>query len=187
MDIAELEQLCHQCERCNLARTRKNVVFGQGNVNADVMLIGEGPGATEDQTGVPFVGKAGQLLDKMLGAIQLDRNQIYIANIVKCRPPNNRDPLPDEKNACINYLRHQVRLIKPKIIVCLGRVAATTIIDPKFKITRQHGNFIERKGYYMIATYHPAALLRDESKKKEAWNDLKKIHNKIEELSINKS
>lgn len=176
----ELEQACYNCYRCGLYEKRKNVVVGVGNKNADIMFIGEGPGEQEDLQGIPFVGPAGQLLDKMLKAIKLDRNQVYIANIVKCRPPWNRDPKPDEREACINYLRYQLLLVKPKIIVCLGRISAQVIINPEFKITKEHGIWYERKGYWIIATYHPSALLRDESKKKPAYEDLKKIEEKYE-------
>ena len=132
--------------------------------------------------GEPFVGPAGKLLDKMLASIGLDREKVYIANIVKCRPPGNRDPHDDEQEACMNYLRYQLMLVKPKIIVCLGRIAATAIIDKDFKITRQHGQWTERKGYWFIATYHPSALLRDESKKRPAWEDLKLIRAKLDEI-----
>ena len=146
------------------------------------MFVGEGPGQQEDLQGEPFVGPAGKLLDKMLASIGLDREKVYIANIVKCRPPGNRDPHDDEQEACMNYLRYQLMLVKPKIIVCLGRIAATAIIDKDFKITRQHGQWTERKGYWFIATYHPSALLRDESKKRPAWEDLKLIRTKLDEI-----
>ena len=178
----ELERACLHCQRCGLGAARHNVVVGVGNRDAEVMLIGEGPGYYEDMQGEPFVGKAGQLLDRMLAAIELDRKQVYIANIVKCRPPDNRDPQKEEIDACINYLRHQLLLVKPRIIVCLGRVSAMTIIDPAFRITAQRGQWIERKGYSMIATYHPSALLRDESKKKPAWEDMKQIRQKLDSL-----
>jgi DNA polymerase len=177
----ELIQTCESCTRCPLHQTRTNVVVGMGNPQADLMFIGEGPGRQEDLTGVPFVGKAGQLLDKMLEAIELNREEVYIGNVVKCRPPNNRDPLEIEKKACLNYLRNQVLLIRPKIIVCLGRIAAQTVIDPNFKITRERGKWIERKGYHLTATYHPSALLRDESKKRPAWEDFKAIKRKYEQ------
>lgn len=181
MDISweQLENACRNCMKCKLGATRNNIVIGVGNKNADIMLIGEGPGYYEDMQGEPFVGKAGQLLDKMLAAIGLDRNQVYIANIIKCRPPNNRDPEDEEINACINFLRCQLLLIKPKIIVCLGRIAAKTIIDKDFKITSQRGLWFPRKGYNIIATYHPSALLRDVEKKKDAWEDMKSIRDKM--------
>lgn len=178
MDLNKLKLICENCDNCDLSKTRNHVVFGAGNEHAKVMFIGEGPGANEDATGIPFVGKAGQLFDKMLAAIQLTRNDIYIANIVKCRPPRNRDPLETEKKACLDYLRWQVKLIQPKIIVCLGRVAAQVIIDKNFKITRQHGIWFERGNFSLLATYHPAALLRDETKKRDSWEDLKKIKEK---------
>ena len=177
-----LEGACLNCRKCRLWETRTNVVIGVGNRNADIMFVGEGPGQQEDLQGEPFVGPAGKLLDKMLASIGLDREKVYIANIVKCRPPGNRDPHDDEQEACMNYLRYQLMLVKPKIIVCLGRIAATAIIDKDFKITRQHGQWTERKGYWFIATYHPSALLRDESKKRPAWEDLKLIKAKLDEI-----
>lgn len=177
-----LEGACLNCRKCRLWETRTNVVIGVGNRNADIMFVGEGPGQQEDLQGEPFVGPAGKLLDKMLVSIGLDREKVYIANIVKCRPPGNRDPHDDEQEACMNYLRYQLMLVKPKIIVCLGRIAATAIIDKDFKITRQHGQWTERKGYWFIATYHPSALLRDESKKRPAWEDLKLIRAKLDEI-----
>ncbi|MBD9220088.1 MAG: uracil-DNA glycosylase [Clostridiales bacterium] len=177
-----LEGACLNCRKCRLWETRTNVVIGVGNRNADIMFVGEGPGQQEDLQGEPFVGPAGKLLDKMLASIGLDREKVYIANIVKCRPPGNRDPHDDEQEACMNYLRYQLVLVKPKIIVCLGRIAATAIIDKDFKITRQHGQWTERKGYWFIATYHPSALLRDESKKRPAWEDLKLIRAKLDEI-----
>ena len=177
-----LEGACYNCKKCRLWETRTNVVVGVGNKDADIMFIGEGPGQQEDLQGEPFVGPAGKLLDKMLSAIKLDRQQVYIANIVKCRPPGNRDPHEDEQGACMNYLRYQLMLIKPKIIVCLGRVAAMAIIDKNFKITREHGIWTERKGYWFMATYHPSALLRDETKKRPAWEDFKLIREKLDEL-----
>ena len=177
-----LEGACLNCRKCRLWETRTNVVIGVGNRNADIMFVGEGPGQQEDLQGKPFVGPAGKLLDKMLASIGLDREKVYIANIVKCRPPGNRDPHDDEQEACMNYLRYQLMLVKPKIIVCLGRIAATAIIDKDFKITRQHGQWTERKGYWFIATYHPSALLRDESKKRPAWEDLKLIRAKLDEI-----
>ena len=177
-----LEGACLNCRKCRLWETRTNVVIGVGNRNADIMFVGEGPGQQEDLQGEPFVGPAGKLLDKMLASIGLDREKVYIANIVKCSPPLNRDPHDDEQEECMNYLRYQLMLVKPKIIVCLGRIAATAIIDKDFKITRQHGQWTERKGYWFIATYHPSALLRDESKKRPAWEDLKLIRAKLDEI-----
>ena len=168
-----LEAQCQQCRNCPLSESRRNVVFGVGNRQADVLFIGEGPGEQEDLRGEPFVGPAGQLLDVMLSVIDLDRSRVYIANIVKCRPPRNRDPLNLEQDACIGYLRAQTALIKPKIIVCLGRIAATRIIDPKFRITKQHGLWFDKAGVQITALYHPSALLRDPSKRPETFVDLK--------------
>ena len=146
-----LEHDCKNCRECSLWETRTNVVFGVGNQNAEVLFIGEGPGANEDAQGVPFVGRAGHLLDDMLEIIGLKRDDVYIANIVKCRPPENRDPLGVEQDACIGYLRRQVALLRPKIIVCLGRIAAMRIIKPDFKITREHGQWFEKNGFQMMA------------------------------------
>ena len=182
-DWERLEAYCTNCKRCDLAENRHNVVIGDGNKSAKIMLIGEGPGEQEDLQGKAFVGPAGKLLDKMLLSIGLDRNSVYIANIVKCRPPHNRDPKPEEANMCLPFLREQVKLCKPKIIVCLGRVAAQQIIKPDFRITREHGVWVERKGYYLIATYHPSALLRDPSKKRDAYEDLLKIQAKLTEIN----
>ncbi len=178
----ELEYACYTCDKCDLCKTRNNVVIGVGNKNANIMFIGEGPGEQEDLQGIPFVGPAGQLLDKMLQSIDIKREDVYIANIVKCRPPYNRDPKQEEMDACINYLRYQFLLIKPKIIVCLGRIAAQMIISPTFKITKEHGNWYEKKGYLMTAIYHPSALLRDESKKRPTYEDLKVLKQKYEEM-----
>ena len=180
-----LESACKTCNRCRLAENRTNVVVGDGNRNAKILLIGEGPGEKEDLSGVPFVGPAGQLLDKMLKCIDLTRDDVYIANVVKCRPPGNRDPETDEKNCCIEYLRYQFALIKPDIIICLGRIAAQSIINSQFRITKEHGIWYKKKNCWMIATYHPSALLRDASKKKFAFEDLKEIKKKIDELGIN--
>lgn len=177
-----LEGACLNCQKCDLWRTRTNVVIGKGNKNADIMFIGEGPGEQEDLQGYPFVGPAGQLLDKMLGAINLSIDDVYIANVVKCRPPHNRDPKEEEQQSCMNYLRYQFKLVEPKIVVCLGRIAAQAIIDKDFRITRQRGQWFERKGYWFTATYHPSALLRDAEKKRPAWEDFKSIRNKYEEL-----
>lgn len=178
----DLKRICSDCTRCGLCETRHNVVFGVGNETADIMFVGEGPGEQEDLRGEPFVGPAGKLLDDMLTIIDLDRKyNCYIGNIVKCRPPRNRDPLETEQDACIGYLRNQVALIKPKIIVCLGRIAAKRLIDPDYRITRQHGQWIERNGVWMTAIYHPSALLRDVSKRPETFDDLLSIREKIRE------
>ena len=176
-----LKQDCMACHGCALADTRTNVVFGDGAEDAEILLIGEGPGQHEDEQGVPFVGRAGQLLDDMLEIIGLDRTKVYIANIVKCRPPNNRDPLNVEQDACIGWLRRQTALIRPKIIVCLGRIAAKAIIKEDFKITSEHGQWFARGGVQMTAIYHPAALLRDAGKRPEAFVDLKSIQAKVRE------
>ncbi|MFR5995579.1 MAG: uracil-DNA glycosylase [Oscillospiraceae bacterium] len=175
----ELQNECNRCRACALSATRKNVVFGVGNTEAEVLFIGEGPGANEDEQGLPFVGAAGKLLDDMLAMIGLKREAVYITNIVKCRPPQNRDPLNTEKDACIGYLRRQVAMMRPKIIVCLGRIAAAELIKPDFKITQEHGQFFEKRGVQMTALYHPAALLRDSSKKPETFLDLKALQAKI--------
>ena len=178
----ELYAECMDCRRCDLADTRHNVVFGEGAGNAEVMFIGEGPGEQEDLTGRPFVGKAGMLLDDMLEMIDLDRARVYIANMVKCRPPGNRDPLNLEQEACIGYLRNQVALIRPKIIVCLGRIAAMRLMREDFKITREHGQWMEKAGVWMMAMFHPSALLRDPSKRPESFVDLKTLQAKIREV-----
>ena len=181
----ELKAQCKSCSSCELCRTRTNVVFGVGPENADIMFIGEGPGEQEDLRGEPFVGAAGKLLDDMLSIIDLGRHNCYIANVVKCRPPRNRDPQEEEQNACIGYLRNQVALIRPKIIVCLGRVAAKKLINPDFRITREHGQWICSNGVWMTAIYHPSALLRDLSKRPETFEDLLSIRDKYREVHAN--
>ena len=175
MDWNELKSKCEACRGCDLYKTRKNLVFGTGNTNADLMFVGEAPGEREDATGIPFVGAAGQLLDKYLTAVGIEREDVYIANILKCRPPNNRDPLPEEGDACIGFLREQVKLIRPKIIVCLGRISAMRLIKLDYKITREHGVIIKKGAFAMTAVYHPAALLRDDNKKEDMLTDMKKI------------
>ena len=181
----ELEQTCLQCRNCRLSETRHNVVFGVGSRTAEVMFVGEGPGEQEDLRGEPFVGPAGKLLDDMLSIIDLSRQEnCYICNIVKCRPPHNRDPLETEQDACIGYLRNQVALVKPKIIVCLGRIAAKRLIDPDYRITRQHGQWVEKSGFWMTAIYHPSALLRDVSKRPETFEDLLSIREKARQLGL---
>ena len=177
-----LKQDCMACHGCALADTRTNVVFGDGAEDAEIMLIGEGPGQHEDEQGIPFVGRAGQLLDDMLEIIGLDRTKVYIANVVKCRPPQNRDPLNVEQDASIGWLRRQTALLRPKIIVCLGRIAAKAIIKEDFKITSEHGQWFTRGGVQMTAIYHPAALLRDAGKRPEAFVDLKSIQAKVREV-----
>ena len=183
MNWETLEQTCMNCRKCALADTRHNVVFGTGSPTAEVMFIGEGPGEQEDLQGEPFVGRAGKLLDDMLELIDLDRKtNVYIANIVKCRPPQNRDPLNTEQDACIGYLRNQVSLVRPKIIVCLGRIAAMRLIKEDFKITREHGQWFEKAGIHMTALVHPAGILRDPRRRPEAFEDLKSIQNKIRQI-----
>ncbi len=182
MEWNELREACLSCERCALSETRTNVVFGAGSADAEIMFIGEGPGEQEDKKGEPFVGRAGKLLDEMLAIIDLDRTNIYIANMVKCRPPRNRDPLTIEKDACLVWLREQTRLIRPKIIVCLGRIAAVSIIREDFKISQEHGQWTQRDGVWITALYHPAALLRDPRRRPETFDDLKAIQRKIREV-----
>lgn len=184
--VRNFEQLYHEiltCKKCNLVQTRKNAVMGEGNPHAKVMFIGEGPGRDEDELGRPFVGRAGQLLDKMLASIGFTRNDVYIANVLKCRPPGNRDPEPNEAAACIGFLRAQVAIIQPKIIVCLGRISAAYILGQPIHITQDRGKWHEVKGFYIIPTYHPAALLRNELWKKDAYRDLLAIRAKYEELT----
>lgn len=182
-DLNELRAACASCEACPLGLTRTKLVFGVGNENADILFVGEGPGENEDLQGEPFVGAAGKLLDKYLEVFNLDRHKnIYIANIVKCRPPKNRDPLPEEQEACIKWLRQQTKLLQPKIIVCLGRIAAARLIDPDFKVTRQHGQFVKKGNFYFMGTFHPAALLRNESQKEAALEDFAKLSEMAEKL-----
>ena len=178
----ELENAIKDCKKCKLCTGRNNIVFGIGNKNADIMFIGEGPGADEDIQGEPFVGKAGQLMNKAFEALEIKREEVYIANIVKCRPPQNRNPEADEAKACMDYLRNQVILIKPKIIVLLGSVALKNILGEEYGITNSRGKWIERKGIWYMPTFHPAALLRDESKKLDFWKDLKLVNEKLKEL-----
>ena len=178
----ELKRQCLSCTQCALCKTRTNVVFGIGPSDVDIMFVGEGPGEQEDIHGEPFVGPAGKLLDDMLSIIDIDRTNCYIANIVKCRPPKNRDPFEEEQNACITYLRNQVALIQPKIIVCLGRISAKRLIDPDYRITREHGQWVCKNGIWMTAIYHPSALLRDLSKRPETFSDLLSIREKLREV-----
>ena len=178
----ELKKSCSECEKCELCKTRTNCVFGVGNEYADILFVGEAPGEQEDLSGIPFVGRAGKLLDKFLFAVDIDRDKVYIANILKCRPPKNRDPLPQEEDACIDYLREQVRLINPKVIVCLGRISAMRLIKPDFKITQEHGQWFQKGNYLMTAVYHPAAVLRDPRKKEDMLEDMKRIKEKVLEI-----
>ncbi len=180
----QLRAECENCAACELAATRNSVVFGVGDEHAGVLFVGEGPGEQEDLRGEPFVGRAGQLLDRFFAAVGLKREEVYIANMVKCRPPHNRDPKPEETEACLGWLRRQTRLLSPKIIVCLGRVAACRLIDPDFKVTRQHGQWILKNGVWMTATFHPAALLRNPNQKPDAFADFLALREKMRELDI---
>jgi len=185
MKIENMDKLCtecSQCRGCQLCETRTKLVFGTGNADSDVMLIGEGPGEQEDLQGIPFVGRAGILLDDMLKMIDLDRTKLYNANVVKCRPPKNRDPLPEEKNACRHWLDSQIGIVDPEIIICLGRIAAAELIGGDFKITRDRGRWFDVDGRKCMAIYHPAALLRDPSKRPETFADLREIRREIRKL-----
>ena len=178
-----LQEHCLSCQACPLAETRTKVAFGVGPSNAQVLFVGEGPGENEDLTGEPFVGRGGKLLDKYLETVSPSRKtNVYIANIVKCRPPGNRDPLPAEQEQCIGYLRNQVAILRPKIIVCLGRIAAQVIIKKDFKVTREHGDWVERKGTWLMGTFHPAALLRNPGSKPDALEDFQSLREKIAEV-----
>ncbi len=180
------EKQVEECRLCPLCGGIRHKVPGQGDRNAPLMLIGEGPGQTEDEEGLAFVGAAGQLLTRMLEAIQLPRERVYICNIVKCRPPNNRVPTPAAAEACRIHLRMQTYLVRPKVIVLLGRTAAKNILDPEVRITRERGKWTVRKGVWMMPTYHPSALLRDPEKKKEAWEDMKSLRNRLIQLGLYK-
>ena len=180
--LEALQSACHACTACPLAKTRTNVVFGVGPCPSPIVFVGEGPGQQEDLQGEPFVGPAGKLLDDMLEMIDLDRSRVYIANIVKCRPPHNRDPLPEERDACSQWLKKQIEIVDPLIIICLGRIAATSLIDEDFRITRQHGQWFDVGGRRCLAIYHPSALLRDVSKRPETFTDLREIRSEIRRL-----
>ena len=183
MDLQTLQEKCAACTRCSLCETRQHVVFGQGAADAEVLFVGEGPGQSEDEQGLPFVGRSGQLLDKYLFAIDLDRNKnCYIANIVKCRPPRNRDPLPEESEACMPWLREQFRILRPRIVVCLGRIAAQRMIRTGFSVTREHGVFVDKGGVAFMGTFHPAALLRQPQNKPAAFADFAALREKIQEV-----
>lgn len=177
-----LLQDCNACTACELHKSRTNCVFGTGSTTADLLFVGEAPGENEDKTGIPFVGRAGKLLDQYLFAVDIPRESVYIANILKCRPPRNRDPEEGEQDACIGYLREQFRLIRPKVLVCLGRIAAMRLIKPDFRITREHGKWFYKNGLWMMAVYHPSALLRDASKREDMLRDMWAIRQKLEEL-----
>ena len=187
MDWDSLQAACQDCKRCELFRTRNNVVFGVGPKDAEILFVGEGPGQQEDLKGEPFVGPAGQLLDDMLSIVGLGRHNCYIGNIVKCRPPQNRDPHQTEQEACIPWLRMQTKLLRPKIIVCLGRIAAMKLIREDFRITRDHGQWYEKGGIWFMAMYHPSALLRDVSKRPETFRDLKSLQTKVREVCADPS
>ena len=180
MNLNELKEKCRNCTKCGLCEGRTNVVFGYGKEDADIMLIGEGPGENEDLQGMPFVGRSGQLLDKFLAAVDLSREKnVYIANMVKCRPPKNRDPKPEEQEICINWLREQFKVIRPKIVVCVGRISAQKLISPTFKVTQEHGRFIDKNGTLFMGTYHPAAILRNPNNKEAAFQDWLALREKI--------
>ncbi len=182
--LYQLKTVCEGCKGCSLCETRTHLVFGTGSADASLMFVGEAPGEREDATGIPFVGAAGQLLDRYLYAVDIPRESVYIANILKCRPPRNRDPEPAEQDACIAYLRAQVKIIRPKIIVCLGRIAAMRLISPDFRITREHGIWYKKGNFDMCAVYHPSALLRDASKREDMLEDMKSIAARLKELTI---
>ncbi len=183
MTWEELKADCLTCQKCGLCETRTNVVFGDGVADAEVLFIGEGPGQNEDEQGLPFVGRSGALLDTYLRTIDLDRKKnIFIANTVKCRPPQNRDPRPEERAACLPWLREQFRLLQPKIVVCLGRIAAQQIIRPDYSVTREHGQFEEKDGVLFMGTFHPAALLRNPNNKPVAFEDFVALRSKIHEV-----
>lgn len=185
MTLTELEAMCTDCTKCELCKGKTNLVFGVGNPNADIMFIGEGPGENEDLQGEPFVGKSGKLLDKYLEVIDLSRDKnIYIANMVKCRPPKNRDPYNDEVEACINWLRQQFRIVRPKIVVCLGRVSAQRLISPDFRVFKMHGDFYDKNGILFMGTFHPSAILRSPNNREPALKDFIALREKIEELNI---
>ena len=173
---------CCECSKCALSESRTNCVFGVGSEKATLMFVGEAPGEKEDLSGIPFVGRAGKLLDQYLYAVDIPRESVYIANILKCRPPNNRDPDSTEEDACIGYLREQFRLIRPKVLVCLGRISAMRLIKPDFCITREHGQWFYKGGIWMTAVYHPAALLRDPIKKEDMLRDMMAVREKLEDM-----
>ncbi|MDD2499166.1 MAG: uracil-DNA glycosylase [Desulfitobacteriaceae bacterium] len=175
MDLGELENKLQNCTSCGLCRTRTNMVFGKGSRNAQVMFVGEGPGEQEDLQGKPFVGKAGQLLDRIIAASELPPEHIYICNVMKCRPPGNRFPNEEEVDACKPFLREQIRIIRPKIIVCLGALATKTIVRPDARITRDRGRWVQKGSFQIMPTFHPAALLRDPDKKRPVWEDMKQV------------
>ena len=178
----ELRSRCEACQACDLGRTRNKLVFGVGKQDSPVLFVGEGPGQQEDLQGVPFVGAAGKLLDEMLSIIDLGRDNCYIANIVKCRPPGNRDPREEEQQACVGFLMEQMRLLQPKLVICLGRIAAGVLIRKDYRITKEHGHWIYQNGCWITAIYHPSALLRDLSRRPETFLDLLSIRDKVREV-----
>ncbi|MGI6064935.1 MAG: uracil-DNA glycosylase [Bacillota bacterium] len=182
MNLDELEKNLQKCTSCGLCRTRTNMVFGKGSRDAQVMFVGEGPGEEEDRQGKPFVGKAGQLLDRIIAASELLPEHVYICNVVKCRPPGNRLPNEEEVDACKPFLREQIRLIRPKIIVCLGALATQTIVRPEARITRDRGLWVQKGSFYIMPTFHPAALLRDPSKKRLVWEDMKQVRDRYKSI-----
>ena len=173
---------CSSCTACALAESRTNCVFGAGSTSADLLFVGEAPGENEDKSGTPFVGRAGKLLNEYLDAVGIERDSVYITNILKCRPPKNRDPLPSEEDACIDFLHRQIALLRPKLIVCLGRISAKRLISKSFKITTEHGAWFELDGVPITAVYHPALLLRDPRKKGEMMADMQMISSRLKEL-----
>ena len=182
----DIESMICSCGRCALGQTRKNAVPGKGSHAAQIMLVAEAPGKQEDLQGIPFVGPAGKVLDILLTSAGLSRKDVFITNIVKCHPPGNRDPLPEEQEACMQYLRAETALLHPPVIVCLGRIAAQKLIAPNFKITREHGMWVHRKGYWMTAVYHPSAILRDPAKLEDAKRDFQSIVAKVQEIEESK-
>lgn len=182
----ELETMLHQCSRCALSQSRNLPVMGRGSHKASIMLVAEAPGAQEDQQGLPFVGPAGRVLDILLASANLTRQDVYITNIIKCHPPGNRDPKLEEQNACMPFLRCETALLRPPVIVCLGRIAAQKLIDPHFKIMKQHGTWVERKGYWMTAVYHPSFILRDPSRLEETKKDFQSVIRKLQEIEDSK-
>ena len=183
--INEIKKQIENCNKCKLCKTRTNIVLGDGDINAKIMLIGEGPGADEDKEGLPFVGKAGKLMNFAFDGLGINRKNLYITNIVKCRPPQNRDPEKDEIEACIGYVENQIKSINPKIIVLLGKIALQNILGSEYKITSSRGKWIEKDGIFYMPTWHPAALLRDEKKKIQFWQDLELVKDKADEMKIN--
>lgn len=179
----ELKQFVDHCTRCPLSQTRNKGVMGKGNLHSPILFIAEGPGRNEDQDGIPFTGKSGALLDRLLSGIHMSRDEIYITNIVKCHPPGNRDPKPQEQERCIPYLKYETLLLRPKIIVCLGRIAAQRIIRPDYRITREHGTFVYRKNVWLTAVYHPSAVLRDDTKLPEIISDFQLIKEKMDDIA----